>query len=88
MKTFAVMGIAAAAFISIGSMGSVAQAQDVGIGVGPGGIGVHVDDGYHHGWREREYRRQRAEYRDYRRREWERRHWRHRDRDRVYIERD
>ena len=82
MKTFAVMGIAAAAFLSIGSMGSIAQAQGVGIGVGPGGVGVHVDDGYrgHRRYhREREYPREPYE----RRRQKERRHHHHRDR--IYI---
>jgi hypothetical protein len=82
MKKFAVMGIAVAALMSIGSMGSVAQAQGVGIGVGPGGVGIHVgeshrDRGYHRG---REYRRDRYE----RRRHMERRH-RHHHGDRIYI---
>ena len=44
MKKFVVIGVAAGALMSIGSMGSVAQAQGVGIGVGPGGVGVHVGD--------------------------------------------
>lgn len=81
MKTFAVMGIAVAAFISLGSMGSVAQAQGVGIGVGPGGVGVHVDDGYrgHRRYhREREYRRERYERRRYMER-------RHHHGDRIYV---
>ena len=83
MKKLALIGVALATLMS-----SAAMAQSVDIGVGPGGAGVYVHDGYRDGWREREYRRSRAEYRDdrrWRRHEWERRHHHHGDR--VYIER-
>lgn len=62
------------------------MAQSIGIGVGPRGPGVVVDDGYRgDGYRrDREFRRSRNEYRD------ERRYRRDRDYDRgdrVVIER-
>jgi hypothetical protein len=94
MRKLALIGVAVATMMGSSAMiGSGAMAQSVGIGVGPGGAGVYVDDGHRHGWREREYRRSRAEYRDWRRHE-RRRHWRHHHHHhddyhgRVYIERD
>ena len=82
MKKFAVMGIAVAALMSIGSMGSVAQAQGVGIGVGPGGVGIHVGESHRDRGDIPAHDDNRDRYE--RRRHMERRH-RHHHGDRIYI---
>lgn len=58
MRKFALLGVALAAFVSVGAFNSPsASAQGVGIGVGPGGVYVGTTNGYRGGYRDRGYRR-------------------------------
>jgi opacity protein-like surface antigen len=86
MKKLAIAVVAASTLF-----GSAAYAQGVDIGIGPGGAGVRVDNGYHGYDRgrdhDRNFRRSRDETVIIKR---DRHHdWRDHDRGRrVYIERD
>lgn len=91
MKKIAVIAVAAASLYATSAFAQVSVRV-------PGGPGITVDDGYR-GYRDRDFRDSRAEYRVERRyrrdRDWDRHNWRHDwghhgwgHGDRVYIERD
>jgi hypothetical protein len=87
MKKIALLAVALATLGGASFAGSSAMAQGIDIGVGPGGAGITVDDGYRRGYRDRRgYVDSRNEYREERRYRRDR-NWDRRRGERVYIER-